>query len=219
MQLSKSDYMLFLKHPAWLWLKKHNKEKLPSIDEGTQAMFDAGHKFEQYGEALFVDGMTLGFDNYDEYRTLTMRTQDALASGAKTIFQSRFENGGFNCLPDIIHMVSDGVADLYEIKSSTRVKADHLYDLAFQRAVIEEGGLKVRKIFVIYVNNQYVRRGEIDPTEFTKIEDVTLAVRELAKFTATHMPLALEILKNSAMPDPDPSLIGELGDKREWQAI
>ena len=219
MRLSKSDYMLYLRHPAWLWLKKHNKEKLPSIDEGTQAMFDAGHKFEQYGEALFVDGMTLGFDNYDEYRTLTMRTQDALASGAKTIFQSRFENGGFNCLPDIIHMVSDGVADLYEIKSSTRVKADHLYDLAFQRAVIEESGLKVRKIFVIYVNNQYVRRGEIDPTEFTKIEDVTLAVRELAEFTATHMPLALEILKNSAMPDPDPSLIGELGDKREWQAI
>lgn len=27
--LSKSKYMMFLKHPAWLWLKKHDKKKLP----------------------------------------------------------------------------------------------------------------------------------------------------------------------------------------------
>lgn len=40
MQLSKSDYMLFLRHPAWLWLKKHDKAKLPVVDDAFYAIFD-----------------------------------------------------------------------------------------------------------------------------------------------------------------------------------
>lgn len=219
MQLSKSDYMLFLKHPAWLWLKKHDKLKLPPIDEGTQAMFDAGHKFEAYAEALFENGVTLGFNNYNEYISLTERTTQALNDGATTIFQSRFVWDEYNCLPDIIDVVGDKEVDLYEIKSSTRVKDEHLYDLAFQRAVIEANGLKIRKIFVIYVNNEYVRHGDIKSEELTKMDDVTLAVHNLASFTESNMPLALETMKSDTMPDPDPIFLSKLGDKREWQTI
>ena len=47
-QVSKSDYMLFLRQPAWLWLKKNDPSKLPPVDAATQAMFDAGHAFEPY---------------------------------------------------------------------------------------------------------------------------------------------------------------------------
>ena len=42
MQLSKSEYMMFLKHPAWLWLKKNQKHLLPSPNAALQALFDAG---------------------------------------------------------------------------------------------------------------------------------------------------------------------------------
>lgn len=219
MQLSKSDYLLFLKHPAWLWLKKHDKEKLPPIDEGTQAMFDAGHKFEAYAEAIFENGVTLGFNDFSEYNNLTERTRQALADGATTIFQSRFVWGEYNCLPDIIDVVGENEVDLYEIKSSTKVKEEHLYDLAFQRAVIEGNGLKIRKIFVIYVNNEYVRHGDIVPTELTKMDDVTLAVHNLAAFTESNMPLALETMKSDTMPDPNPIFLSKMGDKKEWQAI
>lgn len=219
MQLSKSDYMDYLRHPALLWLKKHDKSKIPPIDDSTQAMFDAGHKFEAYGEALFTGGVTLGFSDFSEYKTLTARTQHALQNGAKTIFQSRFEWNEYNCLPDIIDVVEGNLIDLYEIKSSTRIKNEHIYDLAFQRAVIEANGLKIRKIFVIYVNNKYVRRGDIVPEELTKMEDVTLAVHNLAGFTEVTMPLALETIRSTTMPDPNPTLIGMFGDKKEWQAI
>jgi len=219
MQLSKSDYMLFLKHPAWLWLKKHDKHKLPPIDEGTQAMFDSGHKFEAYAEAIFENGVTLGFNDFNEYNSLTERTQRALNDGATTIFQSRFVWGEYNCLPDIVDIVGEKEVDLYEIKSSTKVKDEHLYDLAFQRAVIEANGLKIRKIFVIYVNNEYVRHGEIIPTELTKMDDVTLAVHNLAAFTESNMPLALDTMKSDTMPDPNPIFLSKIGNKKEWQAI
>jgi hypothetical protein len=65
--LSKSDYMLFLRQPAWLWLKKNDPKKLPSVDENTQALFDAGHQFEPYAESLFPEGVSLGFSDNDEY--------------------------------------------------------------------------------------------------------------------------------------------------------
>ena len=106
--------MLFLKHPAWLWLKKNDPSILPPVDAATQSMFDAGHKFEAYAEAIFENGMTLGFNNYDEYSSLTERTQQAIADGATTIFQSRFASGEYNCLPDIIDIVGHKEAELTE---------------------------------------------------------------------------------------------------------
>jgi hypothetical protein len=83
--------MMFPRHPAWLWLKKPDKAKLPPIVENTQAMFDTGHMFEQYAEKKFPNGVTLGFNSYNEYLSLPRWTSEALKSGAKTIFQARFE--------------------------------------------------------------------------------------------------------------------------------
>lgn len=56
MQLSKSNYMQYLRHPALLWLSKHDPDKLPPVDDSLQAMFNAGHKFEAYAEAAFCMG-------------------------------------------------------------------------------------------------------------------------------------------------------------------
>ena len=56
--------MLFLRHPAWLWIKKHDPKKIPPVDDNTQAMFDNGHKFEPYAESLFPEGVSFGFNKY-----------------------------------------------------------------------------------------------------------------------------------------------------------
>ena len=102
--LSKSDYILYLKHPAWLWMKKHAKTLLPPINPATQAIFDTGHEFEQYAEALFAGGVTLGFSDYDEYLSLPERTLLALDEGNKTIFQGRFEHDQLTFICDIIQV-------------------------------------------------------------------------------------------------------------------
>jgi len=113
MQVSKSEYMMFLRQPAWLWLKKHDKAKLPAVDAGTQAMFDAGHNFEQYAEALFPGGVTIGFTNYNEYLSLPERTEKALRDGATTIFQGRFEFGQLTFICDVVTVVGEMEVDLF----------------------------------------------------------------------------------------------------------
>ncbi len=62
--------MLFLRHPAWLWLKKYDKYKLPPIDDNLQALFDAGHEFENYAEKLYPKAVKLGFSSYNDYKEL-----------------------------------------------------------------------------------------------------------------------------------------------------
>ncbi len=222
MQISKSDYMLYLKHPTWLWLKKNDKDKLPPVDDALQALFDTGHKFEPYVESLFPEGATIVWDkeDWDSYRTLPERTIKSLEGGAPVIFQGRFEWQEFTFLPDIIAQVGDKTLDLYEIKSSTSVSLSHIYDLAFQTVVLENLGYTVRNISVIHVNNQYVRRGEIDVRELTTFVDVTEQMREQIDFTKEQMTQALETAQPKTMPDPSFEFLNtKLASKAEWQAV
>jgi len=81
MTISKSNYMLFLRHPAWLWLKKYDKYKLPPIDDNLQALFDAGHEFENYAEKLYPKAVKLGFSSYNDYKELPNKQKRQLADG------------------------------------------------------------------------------------------------------------------------------------------
>jgi hypothetical protein len=218
MLLSKSDYMLFLKHPAWLWVKKNDPKKIPPVDENTQALFDSGHRFEPYAESLFPEGLALGFNDYSEYLSLPQRTHEAISNGAAVLFQPRFEWDEFTCISDIVSFVGDNEVDLYEIKASTKVKPEHEFDLAFQTAVIEGNGLNVRNIYVIFANNKYVRNGEIEADKITVTQDVTDKVRKRGESTAKYMPLALSVAQQNKMPDPSPDL-AKLNSKDEWLKI
>jgi hypothetical protein len=218
MQISKSEYMMFLKHPAWLWLKKHDKAKLPPVDDNTQAIFDAGHMFETYAEQLFPDGVRVGFNNYDEYLSLPARTKDALSGGATTIFQGRFEAGQFTFIGDVISVVGDKEVDLYEIKSSTKAKPEHEFDLAFQMVVLEDSGFTVRNIAVVHVNNQFVRSSDVDPAKLVGMTDVTGAVKDKRELTKHQMQLALAAAQSSERPSISPSL-ARMGAFGEWLDI
>lgn len=221
MNISKSEYVLYLKHPAWLWLKKNDKDKLPPVDDALQAILDTGHRFEPYVESLFPEGVTIAWykDDWDSYRTLSERTLQALEGGVPVIFQGRFEWQEFTFLPDIIAQVGDKALDLYEIKSSTSVNLSHIYDLAFQTVVLENLGYTVRNISVIHVNNQYVRCGEIDVRELTTFADVTEQVREQIDFTKDQMIQALDVAKSKSMPDPSFEFLNtKLASKADWQA-
>ncbi len=220
MRISKSDYMLYLRHPAWLWLKKHTPEKLPPIDDDTQAIFDAGYIFESYAEQLFPDAIKLEYDrgDYDSYKNLPTKTKEAIASGAKTIMQGRLEAENITCIFDVLVRVGDNIFDLYEIKSSTSPKPEHEPDLAFQAEVIEQNGYHIRKFYVVHVNNEYIRSGEVKADELVKISEVTDKVRKLRKFTEINIQEALKTVNCKDCPDISPANVKH-GSFSEWLAV
>lgn len=216
--LTKSEYMMYLKHPAWLWLKVHDKSKLPPVDAGTQAMFDSGHNFEQYAESFYPGATRLGFSDYKSYLSLSSRTEHALSQGANCIFQGRFETDDCTFICDVLTVTGDKSVDLIEIKSGTHVKEDYLYDLAFQMVVLERCGYSVGSISVAHVNSSYVRKGDIDPLGLVTYEDVTFQVKGLKDQTLANIDSALKVLNSPIHPDFSPSLCG-LGSIKEWLPI
>lgn len=217
MQISKSDYMLFLRHPAWLWLKKHAKHLLPPVDPALQARFDEGHAFEPFAEALFPNLVRLGFSDYASYQALTAYTDDTWRSGADAIAQGRYEDGPITCISDIVSRDGGGFV-LTEIKSGTSAKPEHTFDLAFQRVVLEKSGFPIVRCEVAHVNRDYVRAGEIDPRELVAVTDITEEVSEQIENTKARIDQALSVVKGNAMPDPAPER-ARLKSYSEWLNI
>src|SRR3989338_4193490 len=212
MVISKSEFMMFLKHPAWLWLKKYDKDKLPLPDEGLQALFDEGSLFEQYAEKLFPGAVKLGYKNGNDfsgtrYYALPDLTAQEIEKGTAVILQGRVEAGNITSIFDVLERVDDKTYNLYEIKSSTSVKPEHIPDLAFQAIVLETAGFSVRNMFVLHVNNKYVKQGEIDPNLITEKSDVTENVREILDETKENISKAFEMLKKKEMPNLSPRYI------------
>ena len=223
MVISKSNYLTFLRHPAWLWLQKHTPEEIPEHDADTLAIFAAGHRFEEYAERLFPGGHTLGYTkdghfDWELYKSLPERTEEALVGEHTVLFQGRVEVDGLTCIFDVIERTAMGTFNLYEIKSSSKASREHEYDLAFQVYVLERSGITIDKVAVIHVNSEYVRRGAIEPEQITDETDVTNAVRALLPETVENITRAKAVMAMPEMPDPSPRYCRN-GSFYEWLDI
>lgn len=220
MTLSKSNYMNYLRHPAWLWLEKHDKGKLPPHDAQTQAIFATGYKFEAVAEKLFPEALRLGFEDYEQYSELATVTRAVIENqqGPRTIIQAKFDADELTCICDVI-FVDGKVIDLYEIKSSTSVKKEHIYDLSFQAEVLRRNGYTVRSVTVLTVNTDYVCSGEIVPEELVNRTDVTADVFDKEALTNIYIQDALATMHSAEQPDMSPRNLGPIGAMSEWTKV
>ena len=199
--LTKSDFLKYIQCPKCLWLGKYRKDLVPEITEAKQRVFDDGFEVEEYTYKLFPGGVSAKTDDFKRDKAETLRL---MHSDNKAIFQATFSNFDTElfCRSDILKYDDENqVWDIYESKSSTQAKKIHFYDLAFQRLVLESEGYKIGKTLLILVNNQYIKNGEIIPTEFLKIEDVSEQVNEVLEETRIKMEEALKILKLKDYPE------------------
>ena len=198
--LSKSNYLLYLKHPAWLWYKQHQPGSLPPDDANLEFVFKSGRKFEKLANQLFENQLELGHDD------LPAASKTALKKVGRVVLQARLVTDQLNCICDVLVVKEPGIVDLYEIKASTKVKPEHIDDLAFQAVVIEANGYQLDKIKVIHVNGQYYRGQAIEIDMLTAVEDVSRRVRSRLTQTKTQIAGALDILAAKTAPDPCPEL-------------
>lgn len=93
-----------------------------------------------------------------------------------------------------------GEIDIYEVKSSSKVKPEHYEDVAFQCIVAERTGAKVRNLYVITLNSDYIRNGEIDVEQLFTVDDVTETVRQMIPTVELMIVEAFNYLKTEPVP-------------------
>lgn len=171
--LTKSKYMKGQQCQRLLWFADRKKLPEPSLME--QHRFNQGSIFEKYIKQLYPNGVELGDLEFNEN---IERTKE-LVKEKRVIFEAGFSVEELFIRADILEPNGDGW-NLYEIKASSDNPKDikkkwnkYVPDLAFQKFVIEKSGLKIKKCFVLLLNHEYIKKGEIYPKELVKRYDVT----------------------------------------------
>ena len=170
--LSKSRYLNGLQCLKYLWLQVNQPDSIPERDAQTQYIFDQGQLVEQLARKLFPDSIEVPFEDFMG----NIRTTKKLLKERQTLFQAGVMSNSIYSRLDVLLPDESGKWDIIEIKSSTRVKDENIDDVSFQKHCCEKQGLIISRCYLMHINNQYVRQGEVDPNGLFIMDDITEAV-------------------------------------------
>ncbi len=188
--LTKSKYISGLQCLKLLWTLVNEKESIPEVNEAQQKIFDVGTKIGVFATSLFPDGIKVSENSFME----NINKSKELLKLKKPLFEAGFMINNLFSRADILVPNGDRW-DIIEVKSSTEVKEINLHDVSFQKHVYELSGLKINKCYLMYINNQYVKEGEIEPEKLFAKEDITEEVVEFSEGIQERINNMLELVK------------------------
>ena len=194
--LTKSNYLNGLQCPKYLWIQLYEKEKMPAYDAATLHKFEEGHSVDELARKFFPSGTNIPIEDFIG----NIKQTKELLTQRKVIFQA-----GILCDPiysriDILSPSHNDAWDLIEVKGSTKAKPEHYDDVSFQKYCCEKAGLKIGKCFLMHVNNEYIKHGEIDPKGFLEMEDITAEVDATTQGIEQRIDGMLKIIASKKCP-------------------
>jgi len=175
--LSKSTFMYGCQCPKRLFLHKHKPALRNPADEKQQAILGAGTHVGELARKLFNYGIDVTPPDFYSYHLAVKRTQALIARGETILYEAAFQYEGVLCAIDIL--VQNGTQwYAFEVKSTTRVKPQHIQDAALQYYVLKNCSLPISDISIIHLNNNYVRQGALDIKSLFSTESVLEEVLE-----------------------------------------
>ena len=171
--ITKSDFLAFMDAPMHLWALKHGA--IVSSPSPLQIlMMNQGYQVEEHARKFLEELVA------------------SVAGGAVLYWQRSFDSGSYTVRTDaLIHHPHTDTYDLYEIKSGTALDKNHIVDGAFQYAVLATH-ITISHVFILHLNREYVRQGELDHSLLLLAEEITDDVMEILPEIQREMPLALE---------------------------
>lgn len=168
--------------PKNIWLKLHKPELIDLFDLSAfeLQLAEQGNEVEAYARNLFPGAMLVTETGDEACR----ETERFMLAEAPAIFQATFVVDGFIAKNDVLaYDKKNECWDLYEIKGTNSIKEDggdrdHLDDMAFQASVLKRSKVSVGRYFIIHLNKEYVRAGDLEIDKLFLIEDMTDKILE-----------------------------------------
>jgi len=159
--LSKSTFMYGNQCLKRLWLHKFNPTVRDEQDEALTTLFQSGTDVGLLAQKRYYGGIDASPIDAFHYQQSVYDTANLITRGAKVIYEAAFQFDGILAAMDIMVKRKDKWY-AYEVKSSTGVREPYLQDAALQYHVITNSGIELEDIFILHLNNRYVRKGELD---------------------------------------------------------
>lgn len=134
-----------------LWQLLWDRNSAAPPDGMSALIMMMGSRFGELAHKLFPGAALIDVNVCNLQKAIT-DTHDAIESGASVILEAGFCYENSRILADVIQKQADGNWHLIEVKSSTRVKEEHIEDLAYQKWVMEQCGHSVSRCSVMHAN-------------------------------------------------------------------
>ena len=163
--LSKSKYCKSIQCNKILWMDKYKSEV--AIPTSRDSVLKNGTEVGELARNLFGD---IEFNK--DLNIMVAETRKLLKNKPNIITEASFNYDNNFCSVDILKNNLDGM-EIYEVKSSTEVQDIYLDDASYQYFVLSNLGLNVKKVCIVYINNQYIRGKKLEIEKLFNIEDIT----------------------------------------------
>jgi CRISPR/Cas system-associated exonuclease Cas4 (RecB family) len=203
--ISKTTFLEFLYCPKNIWLKLHKPELLEKFElsDFEKHLMEQGNVVESYARKLFLGGVEVTSTGEEACK----ETEKLIALKTPYIFQATFIVDGFIARNDVLaYNKPKDTWDVYEIKGTNSLKdseskeRNHIDDLSFQTAVLKRANIEVGASFLVHLNKEYVRAGELDIKSLFTIEDITETISEKLESVNQQMEAAKEYLNRKEEP-------------------
>jgi len=219
-KLTKTDFILYLKCPKNVWIKWHMPEEYSKfeISEFEKSLGIMGVDVEEEARKRFPGGYLVkgrGKDSQEE-------TKKLIAKKEPIIFQAVFSTEKFLAATDVLRWNTKANAyDIYEIKMSSveeenedsdeetdkpkkvnkQKEEQYEQDLAFQTNVAKLCGVNFNKKYLVRLNKQYIKKGNLDPQKLFEETDKTEVMSEaFLSNVSVKMDASYEYLSKDKMP-------------------
>jgi len=200
--LSKSTFLYGTQCPKRLYFYKFRRDLLGEISASQQAIFDRGTSVGELARDLFPGGVDASPASPYDYAKSVLVTKQMIDAGEKIIYEAAFQYEGVLAAVDIL-VKKNGKWKAYEVKSSTSVKEVNILDAALQYHVITNSGIDLADIFIVHLNNEYVRKKNIVIEELFSIVSVKNDALENQTFVIEKISELLDLIKSKKEPKQD----------------
>ena len=171
MSLSKSKYCRAIQCKKMLWLEKNKPEEKDIINN--ESILETGNEIHEFARHLFEEHIQISFN--ENLNIMIEDTKKALENKNVVITEASFLYNNNFCSVDILKKENNEY-EIYEVKSSTQSKDIYQKDISYQYYVLTNLGLDVKKCFLVHLNSEYVRKGNLDINKLFIKEDITKEV-------------------------------------------
>ncbi|MBC7333242.1 MAG: DUF2779 domain-containing protein [Actinobacteria bacterium] len=227
--ISKSKYLAGLQYQKYLWYLFNAPDQIPPYDEISLFRFKQGYEVAKLARSLFPDGIEVryavegieGIESMERGRStgdvkhlesqgslggieeeLIATKKLILMKEKRPIFEAAFLYRNSFARADVLEPAETDEWNIIEIKSATSIKDINKHDVAFQKYCYEGAGLRVNKCYIMYLNKDYKRSGQIDPQALFLKRDVTEEVEVLKENVEENIRIMLKFADLENSPEP-----------------
>lgn len=203
--LSKSSFIRGVQCEKHLYLYKYHYNEMDQLSDMQRAIFKRGTDVGKLAQQLLPNGVDASPATQFEYDKAVRETKKLIEEKQKVIYEASFNFSDVLAVADIVVNDKAGLK-VFEVKSSTSISETYIRDAALQYWVISNCGYKIKDFSITYINNQYVRNGELDLNELFITESVMKLILPLQKWVEENVNTFKKVLAKKSIPKID---IGE----------